>query len=74
MEVLIPFSNHSFKPASPSISHMIYEQEADAMADKVMRMTNTESAPEPFFKPAVSSVQKKCAHCEEEKSLFKKTT
>lgn len=36
------------------------------MADKVMRMPSAESAPEPFFKPAISSVQKKCARCEEE--------
>jgi hypothetical protein len=44
----------------------IYEQEADAMANKVMRMTGNESSKQPFFKPAVSSIQRKCAHCEEE--------
>ncbi|MFT3681144.1 MAG: DUF4157 domain-containing protein [Ferruginibacter sp.] len=40
-----------------------YEQEADAMADKVMRME------QPFVqaKPLpVSGIQRKCAHCEEE--------
>ena len=40
-----------------------YEQEADAMADNVMRMQ------EPFIQPKLSpviSVQRKCDHCEEE--------
>ena len=44
----------------------IYEQEADAVADKVMRMTDDENAQQPFFSPAFSSVQRKCEHCEEE--------
>lgn len=40
-----------------------YEQEADAMADKVMRMKQ----PGIQLKPMpISSVQRKCAHCEEE--------
>ena len=43
-----------------------YEQEADAMADKVMRMTDNENSQQPFFKPVVSAIQRKCAHCEEE--------
>ncbi|MFT3681147.1 MAG: DUF4157 domain-containing protein [Ferruginibacter sp.] len=41
-----------------------YEKEADAMADKVMRMK------QPFIqaKPlTISGIQRKCAHCEEEK-------
>jgi Domain of unknown function (DUF4157) len=39
------------------------EREADAMADKVMRM----SMPEPIgFSSAKNSIQRKCAHCEEE--------
>jgi Domain of unknown function (DUF4157) len=40
-----------------------YEKEADAMADKVMRME------QPFIQPkslAITSVQRTCAHCEEE--------
>lgn len=51
----------------------IYEQEADAMADKVMRMPlNKNEAP--FFRPiTISSVQRKCAACgEEEKELQRK--
>ncbi len=43
----------------------IYEQEADAMADKVMRMPDNEVSNK-FFKPALTSVQRKCAQCEEE--------
>jgi hypothetical protein len=44
----------------------VYEQEADTMADHVMRTTDISSDNNSFFKPSVSSVQRKCAHCEEE--------
>jgi hypothetical protein len=44
----------------------IYEQEADAMADKVMRMPDVSKNDILFFKPSVSTIQRKCAHCEEE--------
>src|SRR6516225_5225823 len=44
----------------------VYEQEADAMADHVMQTSNTSVNNYSFFKPSVSSVQRKCAHCEEE--------
>lgn len=47
----------------------IYEQEADAMADKVMRMPDNESKQLSFFKPAISSLQRKCEHCEEEEKM-----
>src|SRR5687767_7736527 len=51
----------------------IYEQEADAMAEKIMRMplNQNESA---FFKPVgISHLQRKCAGCEEEeKELHRK--
>ena len=50
----------------------IYEQEADSMTDKVMRMkgNGNESG---FFKPAkVSAVQRKCEHCEEEENIQRK--
>lgn len=41
----------------------VYEQEADAMADKVMRMEQ----PGVQLKPLpITGVQRKCAHCEEE--------
>ncbi|SDP92475.1 protein of unknown function [Mucilaginibacter sp. OK268] len=50
----------------------IYEQEADAMADKVMRMPAiNENA---FFKPAANSIQRKCQHCEEEEKIHRKET
>lgn len=45
----------------------IYEQEADAMTERVMRMTANKNT---FFKPAnISFIQRKCAHCEEEEKL-----
>ncbi len=44
----------------------IYEQEADAMAEKVMRMPDPATNDNLFFKPAISTIQHKCAHCEEE--------
>jgi hypothetical protein len=46
----------------------VYEQEADAQADRVMRMPVGD---QPFFsaKPAsVSRLQRKCSHCEEEEN------
>ncbi len=43
-----------------------YEREADAMADKVMRMPDPSVNSNLFFKPAAPSIQRKCAHCEEE--------
>jgi Domain of unknown function (DUF4157) len=49
-----------------------YEREADAMAEQVMRMTDTSINQNSFFKPAVSSVQRKCQHCEEEEMLNRK--
>ena len=42
-----------------------YEQEADAMADKVMRMSDPLNQPQSFT-PVVSNIQRKCVHCEEE--------
>jgi hypothetical protein len=51
----------------------IYEQEADAVADKVMRMADTSSIHTgTFFKPAITSVQRKCAHCEEEEKKLQR--
>ncbi len=41
----------------------VYEQEADAMADKVMQQNQTS-----FFKPSSSFIQKKSADCEKENS------
>jgi hypothetical protein len=51
----------------------VYEQEADAMADNVMRMTDTSVNKRTFFAPSISSIQRKCAHCkEEEKKMQRK--
>ncbi len=51
----------------------IYEQEADAIADKVMRMPSNKNE-NTFFKPAnISSLQRKCTHCEEEEKLQMKS-
>jgi len=52
-----------------------YEQEADTMAEKVMRMPESSVSRQPFFSPSIPSVQRKCAHCEEEeKNLQRKET
>lgn len=58
-------SKASFFQPKLSISppNDIHEQEADAMAEKIMRMPVNENN---FFKPANNIVQRKCAHCEEE--------
>ncbi|HWK04715.1 MAG TPA: DUF4157 domain-containing protein [Puia sp.] len=48
-----------------------YEREADAMADKVMRMSDTEMLQ---TKPSPVSIQRKCAHCEEEEKLQRKAS
>ena len=42
-----------------------HEQEADAMADKVMRMPDTING-QAFFSPSPNFLQRKCDHCEEE--------
>ncbi|MEP6844385.1 MAG: DUF4157 domain-containing protein [Panacibacter sp.] len=56
-----------------------YEQEADAVADKVMQMDQpsiqTKTENNLFFKPAsiaVTPVQRKCAHCEEEEKKMQR--
>ncbi|CAN5180692.1 hypothetical protein BH09BAC6_BH09BAC6_30930 [soil metagenome] len=51
----------------------IYEQEADHMADKVMRMADPAANQHSFFKPAKNAVQRKCQACEEqEKHVHRK--
>ena len=47
----------------------MYEQEADAMADKVMRMSDNKNLQPPFFTPAISPIQRKCSECEEEEKV-----
>lgn len=44
----------------------IYEQEADSMADRVMRMSD-DATHQPFLRSnSISRIQRKCQHCEEE--------
>jgi hypothetical protein len=50
----------------------VYEQEADAMAKHVMRMTDTSLYANTFFKPSDATVQCKCAHCEEEEKKMQR--
>ena len=50
----------------------LYEQEADAVADKAMRMADSDIAQTHFFKPPVSPIQRKCAHCEEDQSTLQR--
>ena len=49
----------------------IYEQEAEAMADKVMRKPFDAENDHAFFSPA-GSIQRKCAHCEEEEKKLQR--
>jgi hypothetical protein len=46
-----------------------YEREADAVADKVMRMSNTETLQ---TNASPVNIQRKCEHCEEEEKLQRK--
>ncbi|MEP6844392.1 MAG: DUF4157 domain-containing protein [Panacibacter sp.] len=68
------FGNNSFIQPKLTINNPndAYEQEADAVADKVMRMENPSIQTKPM---AISSLQRKCAHCEEEeKKMQRKET
>ena len=47
----------------------VYEQEADAVADRVMRMPLVSSKAQGTQGMLASSIQRKCAHCEEEKKM-----
>ncbi len=49
----------------------VQEQEADTMADKVMRMKSPQQT-DAFFKPAFTSIQRKCAAYEEEGHVHRK--
>jgi hypothetical protein len=48
----------------------VFEQEADEMADNVMRMPAPSFNDSAFFKPAIRSVQRKCHDCEEEDKML----
>lgn len=65
-----PFFNPIIQPKlSINQPNDIYEQEADAVADKVMRMTDHDVAP---ARPAPPVIQMKCADCERDEKLQKK--
>jgi len=49
-----------------------YEQEADAMADKVMRMHDGGDVSQNFFKPPLTPIQRKCQQCEEEEHIVRR--
>lgn len=65
---------HSFFQPKLTINQPndIYEQEADAMAEKVVNTSNSHESGS-FFRPADSSVKRKCAKCEEEEKLHRKS-
>ena len=50
----------------------IYEREADAVADKIMRMTDNNATQNNFFKPSVPVLQRTCTDCEEEEKKLKR--
>ena len=52
----------------------VYEQEADAVADRVMRMPDPAAtdANIPFNKVSIASLQRKCASCEDEEKVQRK--
>ena len=50
----------------------IYEQEADAMADKIMRMPAGNSGTSPFFRQAITPIQRMCSDCEEEEKTMQR--
>jgi hypothetical protein len=49
-----------------------YEQEADSMADRVMRMANSTQNENTFFKSTPLTIQRKCQHCQDEEKLHRK--
>jgi hypothetical protein len=45
------------------------EREADAMADRILRMSDQSVSQDSFFKPHHRFIQRKCTHCEEEEKI-----
>ncbi len=77
------FNANSFSTAPVSIQPKLtinqpgdqYEQEADTMADKVMRMPDFSANRRTFTTPAITMIQRKCANCEEEeKNIHRKAS
>ena len=67
--VSIPFFQPKLSVNQPDDA---YEQEADAMAERVMRMTDSSVNNFSFFKPSISLIKRKCAHCEEEEKQLQR--
>ena len=44
----------------------VYEQEADTVADSIMRMTDIDATRGTFSQPSATRIQRKCKECEEE--------
>ena len=66
-----PQKGHFFQPKlSINQPNDAYEQEADSMADRVMRMPDPFASQDSFFKPAGHAIQRKCAHCEQEDKML----
>ncbi len=66
-----PQKGHFFQPKlSINQPNDVYEQEADHMADRVMRMPDPFASQDSFFKPANHTIQRKCAHCEQEDKML----
>ena len=73
---MTPFLSHQKATAQPrtiiqpklmvNAPNDVYEQEADSIADRVMRMPLVSSKAQGTQGMLASSVQRKCAHCEEE--------
>jgi hypothetical protein len=70
----LPFFQPIIQPKlSVNQPNDIYEQEADAMADKMMHTPDVSTNNNSFFRPAISNIQHKCASCgEEDKQLRRK--
>ena len=49
-----------------------YEQEADLVTDKTMRKKVDENSDQPIFKSHTMTMQRKCAHCEEEEKKLQR--
>src|ERR1043165_526252 len=50
----------------------VYEQEADAVVDKVMRMSSSAEGNSIVTPHSISSIQRKCEECEEEDKMHRK--
>lgn len=65
-----PPAQQSPAPVQPKLTvnqpNDAYEQEADQVADKVMRIADVPVNQNAFFKPVAGPVQRKCQACEEE--------